>query len=103
MAGALKRNNPHLSEEVVLIRALTDSNMPKFLDEDMLLFTAIVNVRRAISVSQSIGAWLTFVALFTQDLFPGTNVTANVDDEFDRALAAELQRSNLQQVHDIVL
>ncbi len=31
MAGALKRANPDLSEDVVLIRAMRDSNLPKFL------------------------------------------------------------------------
>ena len=38
MAGALKRGNPDLSEDVVLIRALRDSNLPKFLADDTLLF-----------------------------------------------------------------
>lgn len=31
MAGALKRSNPNLPEDVVLIRAMRDSNLPKFL------------------------------------------------------------------------
>lgn len=31
MAGSLKRSNPDLSEDVVLIRAMRDSNLPKFL------------------------------------------------------------------------
>lgn len=38
MAGALKRGNPGLSEDVVLIRALRDSNLPKFLADDAILF-----------------------------------------------------------------
>ena len=33
MAGSLKRSNPDLSEDVVLIRAMKDSNLPKFLNE----------------------------------------------------------------------
>ena len=32
MAGNLKRQNPHLDEDMVLIRAMRDSNIPKFLD-----------------------------------------------------------------------
>lgn len=36
--SALKRENPHLSEDVVLIRALRDSNLPKFLKDDAVLF-----------------------------------------------------------------
>lgn len=35
---SLKRDNPHLSEDVVLIRALRDSNLPKFLTDDAVLF-----------------------------------------------------------------
>ncbi len=31
MAGTLKRANPDLDEDVVLIRAMRDSNIPKFL------------------------------------------------------------------------
>ncbi|XXQ39846.1 AAA+ ATPase domain-containing protein [Plasmodiophora brassicae] len=49
MAGALKRSQPNLNEDAVLIRAMRDSNVPKFLSDDLPLFGAIV-----------------------QDLFPGT-------------------------------
>ena len=38
MAGQLKRENPDLQEDVVLIRALRDSNLPKFLADDAILF-----------------------------------------------------------------
>ena len=31
MAGSLKRENPDIFEDIVLIRALRDSNLPKFL------------------------------------------------------------------------
>ncbi|KAK1792527.1 hypothetical protein P4O66_012465 [Electrophorus voltai] len=53
MAGSLKRENPHLSEDVVLIRALRDSNLPKFLADDAVLFSGILS-----------------------DLFPGASVPA---------------------------
>nr|CAD7569444.1 unnamed protein product [Timema californicum] len=43
MAGSLKRENPDKSEEVVLIRALRDSNLPKFLVDDAGLFKGILN------------------------------------------------------------
>nr|XP_057922299.1 dynein axonemal heavy chain 6 isoform X3 [Doryrhamphus excisus] len=43
MAGSLKRENPHLSEDVVLIRALRDSNLPKFLTDDAELFGGILS------------------------------------------------------------
>jgi len=42
MAGALKRDNPDEQEEIVLIWAMIDSNVPKFLKEDLPLFNAIV-------------------------------------------------------------
>ena len=42
MAGALKRENPDLREDVVLIRALRDSNLPKFLTEDAVLFKVTI-------------------------------------------------------------
>ncbi|XP_053147968.1 dynein axonemal heavy chain 6 isoform X2 [Hemicordylus capensis] len=43
MAGSLKRDNPNLNEDVVLIRALRDSNLPKFLTDDALLFSGIIS------------------------------------------------------------
>ncbi|XP_061765226.1 dynein axonemal heavy chain 6 [Nerophis ophidion] len=43
MAGSLKRENPHLIEDVVLIRALRDSNLPKFLTDDAELFGGILS------------------------------------------------------------
>lgn len=42
MAGGLKRNNPDDPEDVVLIRALRDSNVPKFIDKDLPLFAGII-------------------------------------------------------------
>ena len=51
MAGALKRAEPTAGEDLVLIRAMRDSNVPKFLSHDIPLFNAIV-----------------------QDLFPGLDI-----------------------------
>ena len=42
MAGSLKRDNPEKLEDVVLIRALRDSNIPKFLADDADLFLGIL-------------------------------------------------------------
>lgn len=53
MAGTLKRANPDLEEDVVLIRAMRDSNVPKFLSDDLPLFYALI-----------------------QDLFPGVLIPA---------------------------
>ncbi|XP_066474528.1 dynein axonemal heavy chain 6 [Tiliqua scincoides] len=43
MAGSLKREHPDLNEDVVLIRALRDSNLPKFLTDDAILFSGIIS------------------------------------------------------------
>lgn len=43
MAGTLKRAEPSLNEEVVLIRAMRDSNVPKFLKDDLPLFSALIS------------------------------------------------------------
>lgn len=43
MAGKLKRAEPNLNEEVVLIRAMRDSNVPKFLRDDLPLFSALIS------------------------------------------------------------
>ena len=42
MAGSLRRKNPDLPEDVVLIRAMRDSNVPKFLEYDLPLFRGII-------------------------------------------------------------
>lgn len=42
MAGSLKRDNPEKLEDAVLIRALRDSNIPKFLSDDAELFLGIL-------------------------------------------------------------
>ena len=41
MAGSLKRQNPDKDEDVVLLRALRDSNLPKFLKDDSVLFQVV--------------------------------------------------------------
>lgn len=42
MAGALRRKDPNVTEDVVLIRAMRDSNVPKFLMRDLPLFMNII-------------------------------------------------------------
>ncbi|KAF2878695.1 hypothetical protein ILUMI_27474 [Ignelater luminosus] len=43
MAGTLKRASPDRNEDVVLICALRDSNLPKFLADDAVLFQGILS------------------------------------------------------------
>lgn len=75
MAGGLKRANPDTPEELVLIRALRDSNVPKFLADDLPLFAAIV-----------------------QDLFPGVSIPSNDYGELQVALEEEILKTGLQLV-----
>jgi len=42
MAGDLKRGSPDLSEAVVLMRALRDMNIPKFVKQDVPLFQGLL-------------------------------------------------------------
>lgn len=75
MAGSLKRANPDINEDVTLIRALRDSNIPKFLADDLPLFHAIV-----------------------LDLFPGTYISPHDYGELQAALEEEITKAGLQKV-----
>ena len=75
MAGALKRSEPELSEEVVLIRSLRDSNLPKFLAEDIGLFKGII-----------------------QDLFPGVLVPDRDFGVLLNAVQEVMKEQNLEIV-----
>ncbi len=75
MAGQLKRDNASLSEDVVLIKACRDSNVPKFLAADLPLFHAIIN-----------------------DLFPGVHVPYSSHAVLQSALVRAMRSSGLQPV-----
>jgi dynein heavy chain len=75
MAGALKREEPNLSEDKVLIRAMRDSNLPKFLSQDLPLFHAIV-----------------------QDLFPTVKVPDRNNGELEVAIQNVIGTLGLQLV-----
>ena len=42
MAGSLKRADTTIPEDIVLIRAMRDANIPKFLKDDIPLFMALI-------------------------------------------------------------
>nr|XP_029134611.1 dynein heavy chain 6, axonemal [Labrus bergylta] len=73
MAGSLKRDNPLLDETVVLIRALRDSNLPKFLVNDAVLFGGILS-----------------------DLFPGVCIPEHDYGVLHSTILESLVKRNLQ-------
>uniref|UniRef100_A0A0G4I0U0 Uncharacterized protein n=1 Tax=Chromera velia CCMP2878 TaxID=1169474 RepID=A0A0G4I0U0_9ALVE len=75
MAGSLKRAEPSLTEDVVLIRAMRDSNVPKFLSHDLPLFEAIV-----------------------QDLFPGMEIPKIDYGDLKKEIEAGFEEDG-KQVH----
>lgn len=79
MAGALKRAEPDVSEDIVLIRAMRDSNVPKFLSHDIPLFNAIV-----------------------QDLFPGIELKPNQNKELEDQILEKIKTNNLVDVPTFV-
>ncbi|GIQ82468.1 dynein heavy chain, partial [Kipferlia bialata] len=67
MAGQLKRGSPDLDEQAVLMRALRDMNLPKFIYEDVPLFMGLIG-----------------------DLFPGLDVPRERYDVLSDAIESVL-------------
>ena len=80
MAGALKRASPDQAEDVTLISALRDSNLPKFLANDAVLFNGILS-----------------------DLFPGVDLPEPERGELQQAIEQCMIDRNLQPVPELVL
>eukprot|EP00924_Labyrinthula_sp_SR-Ha-C_P016869 maker-scaffold_6-snap-gene-17.26-mRNA-1 protein AED:0.02 eAED:0.02 QI:0/0/0/1/0.75/0.6/5/0/4681 len=74
-AGALKRENPEQEEELILLTALRDMNVPKFIFEDMKLFMLLIN-----------------------DLFPGKQTPPSEQGILQEVLKTELKGSRLQPI-----
>jgi dynein heavy chain len=72
MAGNLKRVNTDMPESVVLIRAMRDSNVPKFLSADLPLFSALI-----------------------QDLFPGVEIPETKQKELESEIKNSMRRMRL--------
>ena len=73
MAGGLKRGFPDLDEQVVLIRAMRDANLPKFLSADCELFENLI-----------------------MDLFPGKVVPEGDAGDLERAIIESINEVDLQ-------
>lgn len=79
MAGALKRASPNQSEDITLICALRDSNLPKFLSDDAILFKGILS-----------------------DLFPGVDLPTIEFGDLQRTVEYCMSARNLQTVPALV-
>lgn len=89
MAGSLRRKVPKEEEESkeaveleaeVLLKAMRDSNVPKFLQQDLPLFAGII-----------------------QDLFPGKNVPLDPHLAVRAAIITELEKKDLQKPDSFML
>eukprot|EP00667_Euglena_gracilis_P000017 EG_transcript_17 len=73
MAGSLKRAEPDLPEDMLLIRAMRDSNLPKFLVDDAILFMALV-----------------------KDLFPAVEIVDALNPYLERAITEDLKANHYE-------
>ena len=74
MAGSLKRQDAAVNEESILMRALRDMNLPKFIEDDLKLFKLLLG-----------------------DLFPGLDLPLSTYADLQAALERELERKGLQK------
>ncbi|XP_039753870.1 dynein heavy chain 3, axonemal [Pararge aegeria] len=72
-SGALKKNYPEKDEAQLVLRAIIDVNMPKFLSQDVPLFTGIYS-----------------------DLFPGVEIPQPDRAELLKCINKDLEKRNLQ-------
>ena len=79
MAGQLKRNEPTMAEEAILMRALRDMNLPKFIKDDERLFRLLLG-----------------------DLFPSLDLPSSEYGVLLAAIEAELDKSNLMKQEFLV-
>lgn len=79
MAGQLKRGDPTMAEDVILMRALRDMNLPKFIKDDERLFRLLLG-----------------------DLFPGLELPFSQYGALQTAIITELQKNNLR-CHDFLI
>ncbi|XP_066254312.1 dynein axonemal heavy chain 6 [Euwallacea similis] len=83
MAGSMKRISPDRSEDEVLVCALRDNNLPKFLSDDAVLFQGIL-----------------------QDLFPDTELPTRDYGVLKDTIVKVMEKKNLQpeecMIHKVI-
>lgn len=72
-SAALRRNDPELPEDKILLRAIIDVNLPKFLQQDVPLFEGIY-----------------------KDLFPGVEIPEPARDDIKKHLEVKIKEKRLQ-------
>lgn len=72
-SAALRKENPHLPEEQIVLRAIVDVNLPKFLQQDIPLFEGIY-----------------------KDLFPSIQVPEPARDDLNKYLNIKIKERHLQ-------
>jgi len=80
MAGSLKRESPNQNEDAVLISAMKDANVPKFLKDDLPLFNAIV-----------------------QDLFPSVEIQEKEYGDLEVTIKAVLRDKEHQEHNPFII
>eukprot|EP00750_Incisomonas_marina_P009230 INCI15857.2.p1 GENE.INCI15857.2~~INCI15857.2.p1 ORF type:complete len:4529 (-),score=890.01 INCI15857.2:58-13644(-) len=78
MAGSLKREFSNMAEDMVLMRALRDANMPKFVFEDVPLFLDLI-----------------------QDLFPGLDCPRVAYEELGRNIVEFMDSKNYHHDEEV--
>jgi dynein heavy chain len=73
MAGSLKRETTGISDEMIILLAMNNMNIPKLVNEDIPLFNSIIN-----------------------DLFPGLELEAANNGEIEHAISSSLQNFKYQ-------
>ena len=79
-AGILKKNHPEMQEDLQMLRAMRDSNLPKFLRDDIILFRAII-----------------------KDLFPGIVEPKTVYEQLEKELNEVVRENGLQTAEEFLI